>query len=103
MAVTLYDLAGDGGDAQSQLCTDELFDLWGNRCMCTYGTGDFADSNLFQSSGQTLPMTTQFIYPECKFETKSNGLSVNAMGAASHQCVLVLYCHLCHCICQLSQ
>src|SRR5260370_978400 len=103
MAVTVYDLAGDGGDSQYQLCTDELLNLGGNGCMCAYGTGDFADGSLLQSGRQTLSMTTQFIYPECKFETKSNWLSVNAMGAGSHQCVLVLDCHLPHCICQLSQ
>src|SRR5581483_7537215 len=103
VAITLHNLAGDGFDAQTHLCTDELFDLGRNGGMRAYSARDLTNRDLFQGIGKALLVAPELIYPRRKLEAKCDRFGVDAVGASDHQCILMLYSDLSNGIDQLGE
>src|SRR5437588_8384705 len=103
MAITLDDLAGDGGDTQPHLFTDKFFDMRWNGRMCTDRAGYFADCDLFKCRREPLLSPPQFIDPERQFQAKCRWFRVDTMCASRYYCIFILNGRLCYRVNQLGQ
>ena len=91
MTVALHDLAGDGGNANAQFFTNELFDLRWNRGMGANRARYFTHGDLLKGGRESLLPPAQFIHPEGQLQTKGHWFRVDAMRSANHKRVFIMY------------
>ena len=90
VAVAVDDLGGDGLHQEAEAAADVGLHVRGNGGVGAHGAADLADGDRLLSLGQAMALTAQLIPPRGEFEAEGGRFSVDAMGAADADGLLVL-------------
>ena len=90
MSVAVDDLGGDGLHHEAEAAADVGLHLRGNGGMGAHGAADLAHGDRLLGLGQAVALAAQLVPPGGELEAEGGGLSVDAMGAAYADGLLVL-------------